>query len=152
MRGRRERPGWLVWCAGLPLLATGAGCSAFSPQVGPDQESCGEDAAVAAPAGQTGYGPAPTVAPTNVSPRCSPDGGEACDDCESQFCCATRLACYADPVCACADRAWDRCTDDATRSASQKAACWAAFTSEGTVEAARVACERTWCQAVCNVP
>jgi hypothetical protein len=75
MRGRRERPGWLVWCAGLPLLATGAGCSAFSPQVGPDQESCGEDAAVAAPAGQTGYGPAPTVAPTNASPRCSPDGG-----------------------------------------------------------------------------
>ncbi len=152
MRGRPARPVRPAWCALLALLAAGAGCSALSPQVGPDQESCGEDAAAPVAAGQTGYGPAPTAAPANVSPLCSPDGGEACDDCESQFCCATRLACYGDPVCACADRAWDRCMDDATRSASQKNACWAAFTSEGTVEAARVACERTWCKVACNVP
>jgi hypothetical protein len=128
-------------------------CTAFEPQVGPSQESCGvaplgstSNASGAAPA----YGKA--AGSTTSQMTCGADAGSACDDCESQFCCTTRLACYDDPVCTCADHATDGCLSTAGSDAAAIQACWDAFVAAGTVEASRVACERAWCQAACGVP
>jgi hypothetical protein len=67
----------------------------------------------------------------------------------------TRLACYSDPVCTCADQAMDLClakTDEGgTVQSPQATACWNAFSAYGTVEKARVACEQTWCAVACAV-
>jgi hypothetical protein len=64
----------------------------------------------------------------------------------------TRLDCYRDPVCFCADHALDKCYDNADNkgSDSAKQACWDAFSAQGTVERARVACELAWCAAECG--
>jgi len=96
----------------------------------------------------TGYGMTGTSTPT----ICAEDAGSPCDDCESKWCCSTRLPCYEDPVCVCLDRALDGCLDSAGKGESAIAACWASFSSSGSVEAARVACERLWCQEACGVP
>lgn len=139
------------------LCLTGTGCAAFAPQVGVEQDSCpaGDDP-VAAPSPGSGYG-ASTAGTASVSATaealvCSPDAGAACDACEGQFCCATRLACYEDPVCHCADDALDSCTDAAGTDPTRTAACYAAFTGAGIVEQARMECLRTWCQVVCALP
>jgi hypothetical protein len=84
---------------------------------------------------------------------CLPDAGSDCDNCESTWCCATRLACYHDPVCACADHWLDECLSaNPDASESDIAECWDAFSSRGAVEKARVACQRAWCQVPCAVP
>jgi hypothetical protein len=145
----------------LALLSV-SGCTAIDPEVGPSQESCGIDAASAsagaAPAAgygstpSSGYGTSRPLAPTQ---SCTPDAGSPCDDCESTYCCVTRLACYSDPVCTCADQAMDGCLavtiEGGATPSPQAAACWSAFSAYGTVERVRVACERTWCAAACAV-
>jgi hypothetical protein len=91
------------------------------------------------------------------APTCATDTGSPCDDCENTHCCATRSACYGDPVCACADVALDECLDAAESSAmagapAQTSGCWNVFSARGTVEQARVACQRAWCQTECGLP
>jgi hypothetical protein len=61
------------------------------------------------------------------------------------------MACYEDPVCACADHAMDICAAAAGTDPARNAACWSAFADEGTVETVRVGCERTWCQVACGI-
>jgi len=149
----------------LPLafaLASLPGCSAIDPQVGPSQESCGAKVAGAGNgSGNAGYPPTPSSG-SQASPAaapwqtCSADAGSPCDDCESKWCCMTRLACYADPVCACADQALDACLDSTEQDggvpSAGATACWTAFSARGTVEEARVACVRAWCSNPCSGP
>jgi hypothetical protein len=82
---------------------------------------------------------------------CAADSGNACDDCESQWCCTQHLACYQDPTCACVDQTLDHCLDDAGPDASTAGPCWDSFASAGAVEAARVACLKAWCGSQCGV-
>jgi hypothetical protein len=146
----------------LLVLASLAGCGAFDPRVGASQESCGVDLddAGAAP-GNAGYGAtasSPNGGSMGSSQSCAPvDGGSSCDTCENTYCCMTRLACYADPVCVCADETLDSCIEsleDGTSapSAPQIATCRNAFSARGTVEAARMTCLQTWCATACAVP
>jgi len=142
------------------VLLSVAGCAAIDPEVGPSQESCGVDAAAASAAGPTGYGSTGSSgygasaqpAPSQI---CALDAGSPCDDCESTYCCMTRVACYSDPVCVCADHAMDLCLAASDKGGSvpspQAADCWSAFSAYGTVEQVRVACEQTWCAASCVV-
>jgi hypothetical protein len=142
------------------LLAPIAACSAIDPQVGPSQESCGVSAiGTTGPSGNGGYGSSPYGGYSSSKPAssesCGIDAGSPCDDCESKYCCATRTACYADPVCTCVDQAMNTClssTDQMGNVPSAAAnACWNAFASGGTLEAARVACERAWCPGPCAI-
>jgi hypothetical protein len=144
------------------LVAATAGCDVLDPKVGLSQESCGVDAIAPSAAGgeyggagtktSSAYG-ASSGASTSTAAICELDAGSTCDDCESQFCCTTRSACYEDPVCICADQGLDRCLN-ATHAGdtSAIAACWDAFEENGTVEVERVACEKTWCEGPCAVP
>jgi hypothetical protein len=147
------RPRALASC--LAAVVTGAGgCSSIDPEVGPSQESCGvEPLGTTAAAGGGAYAGAATssATPTTTPTTCSADAGSACDDCESLWCCPTRLACYEDPVCACADHALDTCTDAAGASLPAAGACWSAFAGRGTVEADRVACLASYCQGACAI-
>jgi hypothetical protein len=131
----------------LPSLLLVAGCSLVDPNVGPNQAACG-----AQTGSTTGYGPAGT----DAGGSCAADAGTACDDCESRWCCQTRSACYADPVCDCADKAMDTCLDmGAGDSGPDDAAvgrCWVAFSASGAVAKSRFTCLRAWCQGVCGVP
>jgi hypothetical protein len=139
--------------AGLALGTLGltaSACSSFDPQVGASQESCGVAALSATTPTTTEYGG--TTSGTATPTICVADAGSACDDCESEYCCSTRLPCYEDPVCACADHALDTCVAAAGTDPSVVGSCWTAFTNAGTVEAARVACEIAWCQAACEIP
>jgi hypothetical protein len=97
-----------------------------------------------------GYGYGTTTSRTTPT-TCQADAGTACDDCESEYCCPTRLACYEDPVCACADHALDVC-NAAARNTLAMGVCWSTFANFGTVEAARVACQVAWCQQACAIP
>src|SRR5580692_6024762 len=146
---KRPLAAWLPLAFAVALLPA---CAVIDPQVGPSQESCGASGAGAGTTGgntgygsaaSNGYGASGTALPGQT---CSPDAGTACDDCESKYCCATRAACYADPVCVCADQGIDSCLGSnggtPTVSSAQVAACWETFSSHGKVEQARVACER----------
>ncbi len=145
------------------VFAAAAGCDVLDPKVGLSQESCGEDAiAPGAASGEYGgagtktgsaYGASSGTSTSSTVAVCAPDAGSTCDECESQFCCTTRAACYEDPVCICADRGLDRCLK-ATAPGDDPGidACWDAFEENGTVEAERVACEKTWCAGACAVP
>jgi hypothetical protein len=141
------------------FLAPIAACSAINPEVGPSQESCGIGAVGSAgPSGNGGYGSNPyggSSSKAASSQSCSIDAGSPCDDCESKYCCTTRAACYADPVCICADNAMDGCLSSTDQMGTVPSApatgCWNAFASRGTVEAARVACERAWCTGPCAI-
>jgi hypothetical protein len=145
------------------LTASAAGCDVLDPKVGLLQESCGVDAvAPGAASGEYGgagtttssaYGASSGTSTSSTVTVCAPDAGGTCDECESQFCCTTRTACYEDPVCICADQALERCLKaTAPGDDSGIDACWDAFEENGTVEAERVACEKTWCQGPCGVP
>jgi hypothetical protein len=126
-------------------LSTLSACSLLDPKVGPDQAACADQADGS---GNSGYAPA---APTATSATCGADAGSPCDDCESVHCCETRLACYGDLVCGCADKTLDGCLEDAQGDASI-VGCWEAFSAAGRIAQARLACERAWCQDVCGVP
>jgi hypothetical protein len=149
-----QRPIAVGLRAGLAgaVAAAASACSSFDPQVGPSQESCGVEALGATTATTSaGYGYGTTT--SRMTPTtCQADAGSACDDCESEWCCSTRLPCYEDPVCACADHALDACTAAAGSNASAVGACWSTFANVGTVEAARVACEVAWCKQACAIP
>jgi hypothetical protein len=139
-------------CAAWFSLA--CGCSFVDPQVGPVQASCpaGEQGS-----GGYGYGGASSGNGANSGQSCGTDSGSACDDCESLYCCDTRLACYGDRVCGCADHALDHCLDmasgDGAADASDAIArCWDAFTTSGHIALARVSCQRARCQQACAVP
>ena len=124
-----------------------AGCSLVDPNVGTNQAACG------AQTGPTSaYGPSAI----DAGGTCAADAGSDCDDCESRWCCQTRLACYADPVCDCADRAMDTCLSaaegDAASSDAAVGRCSEAFSASGDVAKARLTCLRAWCQQVCDVP
>ncbi len=130
-------------------LPFAGGCSLFDPKVGPTQAACEDQSGSA-----TG---SPYGATVVASGTCWADAGSDCDDCESTHCCQTRLTCYGDPVCDCADKALDTClepltsgpTSDGSDPATQ---CWNAFNASGHIAQARTACERAWCQQVCAVP
>lgn len=145
---------------GLALAST-VGCADIEPQVGPSQESCGNSLpATTAPGGNSPYGSTGmsmyggASAATSPAVACVADAGSACDLCESTYCCTTRLACYRDPVCFCADHALDECFDVASNkgSASAGQACLDAFAAQGTVERARLACQQSWCATECAPP
>jgi hypothetical protein len=148
-------------CAGTTAFALAA-CSAFDPKVGPSQESCGiaPIGSSATPGAGAPYGgaanPSATSGGTSASSTsalaCALDAGSPCDDCESRWCCATRTACYEDPVCICLDANMDTCVTAAGSDSNAIAACWNAFARGGAVEAARVVCETAWCQATCGIP
>jgi hypothetical protein len=135
-----------------------ASCSFADAKVGARQDACD-----IAAAGQmqttphTGSYYRVGTASTAAAPVCEGNTGDACNDCESAHCCARRSACYADPVCACADLALDRCLDDANAApavelAARTSQCWNTFSATGTVEQSRVACRRAWCQMECELP
>lgn len=158
MRRRALRPGISGRIASALALGAAA-CSSFYPQVGPSQESCGVEPLHVGSTGGSEYGASAGdgydtsgAADGPPSDMCSIDAGSACDDCESKWCCPTRLACYEDPVCVCADMAMDVCLASANASPKVTASCWASFTATGNVEAARVACERAWCTGPCAIP
>lgn len=137
----------------IALAAGLAGCSSIDARVGARQDSCGEgESAASGGGGGTGtpYPGAREVAAA-ASGTCAADAGSACDDCESQWCCDARLACYRDPVCVCADEALDGCLSDAAADPSRVSACWDAFAKRGSVEAAFVACDRMSCAEACGV-
>jgi len=130
-------------------------CSYVDPHVGAAQTSCGLDVAGSSQAssGSSYYGASPSSAPAGST--CALTTDNPCDACETAHCCATRTACYGDPTCACADVALDQCLDDAETSddpTASRSKCWSAFGAKGSVEQARVACERAWCQTECEVP
>ncbi|HET7544859.1 MAG TPA: hypothetical protein VFK05_33560 [Polyangiaceae bacterium] len=145
---RVDRSWWL-----LLLLV---GCSLVDPQVGSPQASCGNSAG----GGQSNPGsPYYQRSPNQIGtvPTCESHADGSCNACESTHCCATRSACYGDPVCACADSSLDECLEEAeTRAtAEQQAAtsrCWSDFAARGTVEQARLSCQRAWCQSECGIP
>lgn len=140
-----------------PLLAAwlcaAGGCSLLDPKVGPAQAACDDQQGGS---NGSGYGPSTP----DASGTCGSDAGSDCDDCESQHCCQTRLSCYGDPVCNCADQALDMClqmasNDDAgttTDGSDPVARCWDAFSATGRIAQARLACERAWCQVACAIP
>jgi hypothetical protein len=150
----------------LAFAGLAVGCSAVDPKVGPSEQSCGESAPLTGPGGPAGYGASggagtgstaggyagSSTGSSEAHLTCAADAGSACDNCETRWCCTSRLACYTDPVCTCADHALDGCLDDAGTSASAIAKCWSDFSAHGNVEKARVACERAWCQVPCGVP
>jgi hypothetical protein len=136
----------------VALFAVLGGCSLVDPNVGPAQVWC-----TAGEQGSNAYGGAAPGYAADAGGSCAADSGSACDDCESQYCCDTRLACYGDRVCGCADQALDQCLamtgGDAEADASDGVArCWDAFTASGHIAQARVSCQRTWCQQACAVP
>jgi hypothetical protein len=151
-----------AWCPVVLAALSLAGCTAFDPRVGASQESCGVDLdQPGATAGSGGYGATATSGygrSMATAQTCTPlDGGSACDICESTYCCMTRLACYKDPVCVCADEALDSCVtslEDAKTapSAQQLDACRDAFSARGTVELARMTCQQAWCATACAAP
>lgn len=135
------------------LLLSISGCSLVDPQAGAPQAACGISSASSSAAGPAYYGPGSSHA--SAAPICAASSGSACDVCENAHCCASRSACYGDPVCACADLGLDECLDaepSGADSASQVARCWSAFSAHGTIEQERVACERAWCKSECAVP
>jgi hypothetical protein len=132
------------------LLVLGQGCSFVDPQVGLSQVSCGISAGGASQSGSSYYGT--NTSPTGSTPACQTNATSSCDDCEAAHCCATRSACYGDPVCACADLNLDECLDAAAGQATQVSQCWSIFSGKGTTEQARSSCQRAWCQAACNIP
>jgi hypothetical protein len=136
---------WRNAVVGLTLVCSG--CSLLSAEVGPAQGSCAAAGNVDAGGSGNAYAPAATM---QGSATCGIDAGSACDDCESKWCCAQRVACYSDPVCACADSNLDSCRSWAD--ASSAGECWDTFASEGTVESTRVACLTAWCAGVCSIP
>jgi len=136
------------------LIFTLVACSYVEPHVGASQTSCGLEMAGSS---QTSSGPGYYGSNSASSPSstCALTNDNPCDACETAHCCATRSACYGDPTCACADMTLDECLDDAETSpdeATSRSKCWNAFGAKGTVEQARVACERAWCQTECEVP
>ncbi len=145
----------------LLAVASVAGCTAFDPKVGASQDSCGVDLDERQPTASSGYGATATSgygSAMAAAQSCTPvDGGSACDTCESTYCCTTRLACYRDPVCVCADEVLDSCLDglaDAKTapSSQQLDACRDAFSARGTVELARMTCQQAWCATACALP
>jgi hypothetical protein len=137
-----------VWMAGA------AGCSLVDPNVGPSQTSCAAQAG-AASNGNGGGGYYGTGA--DASGWCGADAGNPCDDCESKWCCQTRLACYADPVCDCADEAIGACANTmpdaaAISTGGAPTQCWTAFSASGHIAQERFECLRAWCQKVCGLP
>jgi hypothetical protein len=138
------------------LLA--AGCSFADAKVGARQGACdltGTGNTQATPHGKSSY--RAVAASTSAAPVCEGSNGNACDDCESAHCCASRSACYGDPVCACADLALDGCLDEADAApaeeiAARESQCWNVFSAIGTVEQARVACRLAWCKVECASP
>jgi hypothetical protein len=131
------------------LLLVGAGCSFVDPQVGLSQVSCGIGTGGASQSGPAYYGTSPSQ--TTSTPTCQTSSASSCDDCEATHCCATRSACYGDPVCACADLNLDECLDAAAGQPAQISRCWSIFAGKGTTEQARSSCERAWCQAACSI-
>jgi hypothetical protein len=136
--------GWL----GVATLS----CASIDPEVGASQESCGVEplGATTTTSTSTIYGASGGV--TSTPTTCEADAGSACDECESERCCATRLPCYEDPVCVCQDHVLDACVAAAGSDSAEAGECWTSFTNAGAVEAARVACEIAWCKAVCGIP
>ena len=143
------------WSAGLATLAA---CSSLDPGVGAVRQCVAaegppNDSQYYSPsevdAGSFLYAPASDGA---TQTTCSLPAGSRCDDCESTNCCATRLACYADPTCAAADQVNDECLADASAEGGASACLQAFVMQGGTVAGERVACERTCCQTACSVP
>lgn len=133
------------------------GCSVFEPEVGARQQSASTPAPGATDVG--GYGPKPDAG-DGGDPRCLADGGYqtgACDACENANCCATRFGCYDDKTCDSANTAFDPCIAAAVDMYRQPdpvavKKCWDTFAASGAPAAARFACQRAKCQAVCAVP
>jgi hypothetical protein len=136
-----------------PLVA----CSTFDPHVGRLQN---DGAAVATCSlGASGYGttygsPAGGAATADF---CTADGGTLagpCDTCEAASCCPTRVACYSDQSCSCADTALDACitaVPDASATSSLLA-CWTAFGATNVIAEARYACLTKLCSTACQIP
>ena len=131
------------------------GCSFVDPQAGAPQTACGISFGGSSASGSgTGYYGSGSAS-ARGEPTCAASAGSPCNECENAHCCATRSACYGDPVCACADLALDECLDAAETSAdeaAQRSVCWSTFALKGTVEQERVNCQRAWCQTACAVP
>jgi hypothetical protein len=138
-----------------PVLATN-GCSVFEPEVGARQQS---SATTPGATDLGGYGPK-ADAGDGGDPRCLADGGSqagACDVCEADNCCTTRFGCYDDKTCDAANTAFDACIAAAVDvygkpdpPAVQR--CWDTLAASGAPAAARVACQRAKCKAICSVP
>ena len=141
----------------LSLLGLFAlGCSALSPEVGPQQDMCGAASFISGAGtnagGSSAYGTQTGGQTASIRIVCSADAGSACDDCEAKWCCTQRLDCYQDPVCACADTQMDSCQDSAGEDSAAAEGCWRTFASQGTVEATRLTCIQAWCAGPCGAP
>jgi hypothetical protein len=90
-----------------------------------------------------------------TDPRCAPDGGyvdNACDSCENANCCSTRFACYDNASCDAANKAFDDCLTNAGKDVAAVKACWDTLSTSSSIAKARVDCQRSKCQAACEVP
>jgi hypothetical protein len=138
----------------LPIaiaLAVGA-CSSVDPKAGAQQDTCGTPTSAGSGTSSGPYGSMPMAMAMASAATCSSDAGDACDDCEDQWCCSAMQACYRDPVCFCSDGALDRCLEDAASDAAKVSACWQAFSAHGAAEATLATCLRTSCASACGVP
>ena len=139
----------------LASLGISVACSAFDPNVGPLQRDAGP--ASTCELGASGYG-STLGAPSGQAAAndfCTAEGGtleSACDECEATSCCDTRVACYSDQGCSCADTALDACMaalgDASTKGA---AACWATFAATSALASARNTCVESNCKAPCGL-
>lgn len=144
-----ERCWWLLFVA--------AGCSLVDPQVGAAQAWCGLSTGGGSNSGPGSNYYHRNASQPSIAPTCEAQPESACNDCEAAHCCATRSACYGDPVCACADLSLDECLEAAEAGSPEDqpaaiAHCWSNFSETGTVERARVSCQRAWCQSECQIP
>jgi hypothetical protein len=146
--------------AALVTFLLAAACNALEPQVGPLQDgglNAQGDAAMCQP-------PDPAYARSNEGgasdagdPACLPDSGliddNACDMCEAQNCCATRVACLGDNACNCADQGLDSCIRAATGMTGQGYGvapdCVTQFSATNAAAAARMSCDRVACKVAC---
>ena len=141
----------------LPGIVLVLACSGLDPRVGARQGKCGVSLTQSGQSTTGSSYPSVGSGQSSATPACEGNTGEPCNDCESAHCCASRSACYGDPVCACADQVLDQCLDEAgtapmAEAAEQAAGCWRTFWLAGSVEQARITCQRSWCQAECGVP
>jgi hypothetical protein len=134
----------------LALLCVVSGCRAVKPEVGPFRAVC---------VGDNPYGSPEGGVTGKNDPRCLPNSDIAedeCGICENANCCAERFGCYDDLGCNCADQAFDACLDktggDGSDETAAVAQCWSVFEGSGPKAKARVACQRSACESVCEVP
>lgn len=124
------------------------GCASTTPSV--------SDASVPVPppeAVEEAGAPEDTGAKDAAS-ACSGDAGNACANCEQQYCCSERTACLADTACATARAALDACIASTDAGTSDRHSCFQTFEGKGKLALALHLCGEGNCRPAsrCDIP